>query len=184
MAKYTTLNALFTAIANSIRNKTGESGKIVADDFPSMIDGISTGITPISTMEVHEVTFDSDLNGSTAVDRTILSDNAFVKENYAKNGFAAMLIPVTPVPMTAQYVTHSIYHGNANIGASDKAQYGFAFQSNSASSLGFSGLTAKISGTNYNACFRARNTGNLNLYVGSNRIVKAGTYKIVLLCWE
>lgn len=50
MAKYSTLNALFTAIANSLRGKTGSTGKIVADDFPSVIDSLSTGgITPAGT---------------------------------------------------------------------------------------------------------------------------------------
>lgn len=61
MAKYTTLSALFTAIANSIRSKTGGSGKIVADDFPDMIGRISTGITPTGTKTItangtHDVT--------------------------------------------------------------------------------------------------------------------------------
>lgn len=62
MAKYSTLNALFTAIANSLRGKTGGSGKIVADDFPAMIDGLDTGgITPtgtktITTNGTHDVT--------------------------------------------------------------------------------------------------------------------------------
>lgn len=62
MAKYSTLNALFTAIANSIRGKTGGSGKIVADDFPTMIDGLDTsGITPTGTKTIttngsHDVT--------------------------------------------------------------------------------------------------------------------------------
>lgn len=44
MAKYSTLTALFSAIANSLRAKTGTTGKIVADDFPSVIDGISVGV--------------------------------------------------------------------------------------------------------------------------------------------
>lgn len=62
MAKYTTLSALFTAIANSLRNKTGGTGKIVADDFPTVIDGLSTGgITPTGTKTIktngsHDVT--------------------------------------------------------------------------------------------------------------------------------
>jgi hypothetical protein len=50
--------------------------------------------------------------------------------------------------------------------------------------MGFDAMTAKVSGSNYNACFRARSTGNLNIYVASGRIVKAGTYKVVLMCWE
>lgn len=53
MAKYTTLKALFTAIANSLRNKTGGTGTIVADDFPSVIDSLSTGgITPTGTKQI------------------------------------------------------------------------------------------------------------------------------------
>ncbi len=62
MAKYTTLKALFTAIANSLRSKTGSTGSIVADDFPSVIDSLSTGgITPtgtktITTNGTHDVT--------------------------------------------------------------------------------------------------------------------------------
>ena len=62
MAKYTTLKALFTAIANSLRNKTGGTGTIVADDFPTVIDSLSTGgITPTGTKNIttngtHDVT--------------------------------------------------------------------------------------------------------------------------------
>ena len=62
MAKYSTLNALFTAIANSLRGKTGGTGTIVADDFPSVIDSLSTGgITPTGTKSItangeHDVT--------------------------------------------------------------------------------------------------------------------------------
>ena len=62
MAKYSTLTALFTAIANSLRGKTGSTGKIVADDFPSVIDSLSTGgITPSGTKTItangsHDVT--------------------------------------------------------------------------------------------------------------------------------
>ena len=62
MAKYTTLTGLFTAIANSLRGKTGGSGAIAADDFPSVIDSLSTGgITPTGTKTItangtHDVT--------------------------------------------------------------------------------------------------------------------------------
>lgn len=39
-----TLSSLFSDIADAIRTKTGESGKIVADNFPSKISAISSGI--------------------------------------------------------------------------------------------------------------------------------------------
>lgn len=38
------LSALFTAIANAIRAKTGGTAQIVADTFPAAIAGISTGV--------------------------------------------------------------------------------------------------------------------------------------------
>ena len=44
MAKYSTLTALFTAIANSLRTKTKTTGTIIADDFPTVIDSISVGV--------------------------------------------------------------------------------------------------------------------------------------------
>lgn len=62
MAKHSTLSELFTAIANSLRRKTGATGAIIADDFPTVIDGLSTGgITPtgtktITTNGTHDVT--------------------------------------------------------------------------------------------------------------------------------
>lgn len=42
MATYNTLTSLLTAIANAIRGKTGETGVINAQNFPSKIEGIST----------------------------------------------------------------------------------------------------------------------------------------------
>lgn len=53
MARYSTLTALFSAIANSLRAKTGTSGKIIADDFPNVIDSLSTGgIIPTGTKSI------------------------------------------------------------------------------------------------------------------------------------
>ena len=42
MATYNTLTSLLTAIANAIRCKTGETGVINAQNFPSKINSIST----------------------------------------------------------------------------------------------------------------------------------------------
>lgn len=42
MATYNTLTGLLSAIANAIRSKTGETGVINAQDFPSKIESIST----------------------------------------------------------------------------------------------------------------------------------------------
>ena len=44
MATHTTLTSLFSDIANAIRQKTGDAGKIVADNFPTEIKSIRTQI--------------------------------------------------------------------------------------------------------------------------------------------
>jgi hypothetical protein len=168
-----------TAVADAIRNRAGITDLLL---FPSGFVDAVKGIK-VKT-ESYEVTFPSDLGGDATTNLEVLTNNDLIKENYDKEGFGVLLIPANPSALLDQYVTHCIYHGNANIGASDSVRYGFAFQSNSSSSLGYSGLTAKISETNYNACFRARDTGNLNLYVANSRKIKAGTYIIILICWE
>lgn len=55
---HTTLNSLFTAIANAIRGKTGGTGKIVADDFPSAISAISTSGGGVDTSDATAVAGD------------------------------------------------------------------------------------------------------------------------------
>ena len=57
MATYNTLTGLLSAIANAIRSKTGETGVINAQNFPSKIEGIST--TPNSQKVTIEVTLTS-----------------------------------------------------------------------------------------------------------------------------
>lgn len=42
MAKYNSLAALFTAIANAIRSKSGSTANIVAEDFPEAIQNLSS----------------------------------------------------------------------------------------------------------------------------------------------
>ena len=54
--KHTTLHALFTAIANVIRSKTGGTSAIVADQFPEAIAGISVGVdTSDATAQAGEI---------------------------------------------------------------------------------------------------------------------------------
>lgn len=64
MATYNTLTGLLTAIANAIRSKTGETGVINAQNFPSKIEGIST--TPNS----QKVTIDVTLTSGEVKDQT------------------------------------------------------------------------------------------------------------------
>jgi len=67
MAKYTTLTGLFTAIADAIREKTGESSVITADDFPEKIQSIAinAGQEAIESQLDEILTIQNDLIGCT-----------------------------------------------------------------------------------------------------------------------
>ena len=62
-----TLTQLFTSIANAIRSKKGTSATIVAEDFPTEISSIQTGITPTGTINITQ-------NGMTDVTNYAIAD--------------------------------------------------------------------------------------------------------------
>lgn len=131
--------------------------------------------------EMHTVEIKNTLGNGTNSNVAILSGNDFVKTHYADNGFAAILMPVTQFAGETN-ILHFLYHGNANIGSTNAARQGFFIYSSSASAVNMVANNAPISGTGYNISLRARNTGNINLYCASNRIIKPGTYVLILLC--
>lgn len=239
MAKYSTLNALFTAIANAIRNKTGGSGKIVADDFPEMIGRISTGITPTGTktitangthdvtnyasaevnvpasgitpvgtlliiqngeydvsnfesvnvsvaggkIEKHEVTIASDITATGA--HSLLTNNAFIKENYSKDGFYVVMRPKSTMTMKLGYGAVFIYHGNRQLVSGASGSYGVHIVLNSgATGLANANISGKVSGSTWNLGFRATSTGALSVYCPASRPIQAGTYELFLVCEE
>lgn len=53
---YTTLSSLFSAIASSIRGKTGETGALIADNFPTEISNISTKSDIYDTVKTEVIT--------------------------------------------------------------------------------------------------------------------------------
>ena len=308
MAKYTTLKALLTAIANSLRGKTGGSGKIVADDFPSVIDSLSTGgITPTGTKSItangehdvtsfakasvnvpvgvtpsgtksitangtHDVTNYASANvnvpipsgyikpsgtksitangthdvtnyasasvnvpvgitpsgsktitengthdvtnyasavvnvptgggsdnyhvlpltlsrlgdASVAKNNTLITGNDFVKANYNKEGFFAILMPLNAADtQQANKETTFLYQGNRCITKSASAVYGLKTNGNGTSTATAQPHTAKISGSGYVVALRATSAGNVTVYTNADYYVPAGNYLLVLALAE
>lgn len=136
---------------------------------------------PKTISVVHNVTITSDLGNGTNSDYNLITGDSFVAEHYADEGFSAMLVPVTPIASSTN-VGHCIYHCNTNIGSTTVPRYGFYYYSTSESAIAMGAASAKISGTGYNISLRANSSGNILLYVASNRIMKAGEYVLVLTC--
>lgn len=95
---HNTLTELFTDTANAIRSKTGGTAPIKADDFPSVISGISvgveggiipTGTKTITTNGTHDVTTyaSAQVNVSTGITptgtKTITTNGTHDVTNYA-----------------------------------------------------------------------------------------------------
>lgn len=80
MAKHSSLAALFTAIADAIRAKTGGTEAIVADDFPEAITAISTGVERLITND------DSIVPTGTYATSTYYNVDFGVKIGYCPNG--------------------------------------------------------------------------------------------------
>ena len=67
MAKYESLRALFTAIADVLRAKTGGTDAIVAEDFPEFIEGIEPVIEPLTITENGTYTAPDGVDGYSPV---------------------------------------------------------------------------------------------------------------------
>lgn len=118
MAKYTTLTSLFTAIANSLRAKTGSTETIIADDFPSVIDSISvgveggivpTGTKTITTNGTHDVKSyaNAEVNVPTGITpsgtKSITSNGTHDVTNYASaNVNVPSITKIIDINITAQ----------------------------------------------------------------------------------
>lgn len=174
------LAADLTTVANAIRSKGGTSASLAfPEGFASAIGAIKTG----GNMEYHEITLASDRTDEGAL--TLLSNNAFVKANYAKDAFFVVMRPKTPVTNKLNYGLLEVYHGNRQLASGVSASYGnhMIFNS-SASGLANANNSYKVNGTTWNLGFRATSAGALSLYTPASRPVAAGTYELYLMCEE
>lgn len=208
MAKYATLNGLFTGIADALRRKTGNDGSIVADDFPSVIDSLSMGgITPTGTKTITEngthdvtnyataqvnvpvpeqnfhvfpITLSSAYTGA-AAEHTLLSGNEFVKAHYADEGFFIMWIPLGLTEKAPSGTAMWAYHGNRKMAIANSSPYGvFARSTGESSNVVWMPEPGNLSVNNWNVSFKANSSGNVIMYRSASYTIPAGEYRLVL----
>lgn len=136
--------------------------------------------TPTEKTVIRTITLESDITGTNAL-VTHLSNDDFIKQHYADEGFSVMLTRSAPVASETN-VLHSIYQGNKNIGSNNVSRTGFMYRSISASAIGMVTCTTAINGKGYGSQLRAASDGSLKQYLATGNILKAGTYFIVLTC--
>lgn len=94
---YTTLNSLFTAIANSLRAKKNSTETIVADNFPTEIDNLRTGFdynnSSVTSIPDYAFYGCEDLNSVDCYNLTSIGTSAF--ENCTN--FKKAILPNTTV---------------------------------------------------------------------------------------
>ena len=178
------LDAGLGAVADAIREKNGESERLVfPGGFVSAIMGISTGGSLDSAVkgEVHDIAINTQLQ---ATEQMLLFRNVFVAENYLKNGFTAFLIPSEPEAAYASKL-HSIVQGNANLGSSNDPVYGY-FVKGGFGTVAPNAIKKKIveEMDSSTTRFRTDDTGTMFVYAASGNILSAGNYKLVLLCFD
>ena len=211
MATLDSVTSKMRSLIANINGKTGRSDANIADAVDALISGYNpSGTTPSGTKTITEngthdvagyasafvnvsapaqisvvrsITIDTALGNGTNTAKTILTADAFVEAHYADDGFYAVLIPTETAGTTTNTVTW-LHHGNRNIGSTGCIRYGFAFYNSSATALGYRPCDKKASEKGYNVSFRAKDTGDLDIYVESGRIVQAGNYLLVLALAE
>lgn len=178
----TELDAGLSAVADAIREKSGESERLVfPGGFVSAIMEISTGGNSGGAVsgEVHDVSIAADVNNGSV---PLVTGSEFAVKNYTKDGFMAVLINPNP-PSASSGTMLSIVHGNCNLGSSNVSHYGYYASANGTMSVSGTKITTKIKEA----------ADGIVLYVSAGAVwvqtaysttLPAGNYKLVLLCFD
>lgn len=121
-----------------------------------------------------EVALQSDITSATA----ILSNDAFLTEHHADADFICWLLPVS----AQQTNNHILLNMSGNV-AVGGFLYGLSIRSDGGTTIYAVPKTSNLNTVGYNGLMYYEN-GKLMVYATTNRILGAGTYKIVMCCTD
>lgn len=119
-----------------------------------------------------EITLQSDITSAKA----ILSNDTFLTEHHADADFVCWLLPVS----AQQTNNHILLNMSGNVAAGGFL-YGFSIRSGGGTTVYVMPKTSNLDTVGYNGLMYYEN-GKLMVYAKTDRILGAGTYKIVMCC--
>lgn len=157
-------------IANAIRGKNGLSDTYTPSQMASAISAIPTGGSV--TAEFVTVTVDAD---KTSV-YSILTGNQFLADHYADTGAFVFLVSLDNITATNSIAVNMA----SNIQFANSNNYGFGLRVNSGGQA-IVPVTKSLASKEavYNGCMYYE-SGALKVYATSTRVLRAGSYAIIM----
>lgn len=200
-----TVNEKMTTLANRIRNYSDRTGKLSIDDMAIAVEdvyvfGMVAGRTQgyeqgyengwaaglangreegkaSVPFEVHKITVASDL---TSGNNILFSNNDFIKEHYADDGFYFQLISITE--HTTGFALGYAYNGNRAVSKVGTYNYcGFQANLGGGTSINVKATTGNCTTANWNAVPYVTDSGDVCMNNNTtNGTVQAGDYLLIL----
>lgn len=136
----------------------------------------SAKVSVPSKVEVIKFTLASDLTQGT---HTLVTGNAFIKANRSDPRLVCML--TADAPVTSGNNVSMITVTNRALAGVGTTNTGFAFACINNSSTGNYVLVNKFTSSGYNQALYSDANGNLVVTLGSSRVLKAGSYTVVVI---
>lgn len=153
------------------------NGEYDVTSFAKALVDVPTGA---SNVVVRTINIANEITGSAATNLALLTADEFVKAHYSDSGLTINMIPAT-TPAAGAYVIGAMVHSNRILHSAKYKAYGYALTASTATGSATALIaTVPLTGSGSQPSFRITSAGNVNLYMPASRIVRAGTYYLII----